>query len=305
MKKTFLSLVCLALVAGTLAAQDIKGKARIVGFVFDQNDAPLEGVTVKLYMPQAGGGFEVKSDKDGKFLAPWLRSGDWDLDFAKIGYEIKRLTVNVTEAGKNPEMKIHLKKVEGLVVTDELKKQLGEANTLFDKKDFQGALAGYAAILEKNPDAYILWKNVGHCYFALEQYDKAEEAYQKLLVKDPDNSDAQMLIGNTYANRDLTDKALEWYDKIQIEKIMDTTVLYNIGANYYNQGKFEDALRYYKQAVQIQAANLDALYQLGLTYLNLQKNPEAIGAFETILKTDPQWEKAAQVQGFLDYLKKK
>ena len=55
----------------------------------------------------------------------------------------------------------------------------------------------------------------------------------------------------------------------------------------------------------MQKDSTDALYQLGLTYLNLQKNAEAIDAFESFLKIDAESEKAAQVKGFLEYLRKK
>ena len=50
---------------------------------------------------------------------------------------------------------------------------------------------------------------------------------------------------------------------------------------------------------------LDGLYQLGLTYLALGRNPEAIGPFEDYLKIDAGSERAGQVKGFLEFLKKK
>lgn len=94
-----------------LAAQDYKGKARLLGVVLDQDGKPLEGVKVTVFLP--------------------------------------------------------------------------EANELFDKNDYQGALAAFQAMVQKYPEAYILWKNVGNCYFVLEQYDKAEEAYHKIVEKAP------------------------------------------------------------------------------------------------------------------------
>jgi tetratricopeptide (TPR) repeat protein len=306
MKKSVVALACVLALAAGAFAQDYKGKGRIIGTILDQDGKPVEGVKVTLFLPSASGGFSVQTDKDGHWVAAWIKKGTWDVDFEKIGYEPKKISVPVNEPPlKNPEIKLSLKKVEGIILTKDLENELGAANALFNQKDFQGALAAFQAMVQKYPDAYILWKNVGNCYFALEQYDKAEEAYLKILEKDPANPDAIVLVGNTYANRKQDDKALEWYNKLQIDKIKDSIVLYNIGNNYYNLGKYEDAYRYYKQAVAIQADNLDALYQLGLVGLNLQKNEEAIAAFEGILKIDPDWEKAAQVRSFLEYLKKK
>lgn len=305
MKKTLLILVCVSLLATVVSAQDYKGKGRIIGYVVDQDGKPVEGVRVKLAFARSGDGFTVMTEKDGKWTGAWLRTGDWNLDFDKIGFQPVKKTVNIVEAARNPDMKVSLQKIEGLVLSDDLKEVLTKANALYEQKDLQAALTAYLDIMAKFPDAYPLWRNVGNCYFVMEQYDKAEEQYGKILAKDPQNADALILIGNTYANRNEGDKALEWYAKVPFNKIKDSTVLYNIGTNFYNQSKFEDALRYFGRAVEIQADNLDALYQLGLTYLNLQKNAEAIAAFESFLKHDADSERAGQVKSFLEYLRKK
>jgi tetratricopeptide (TPR) repeat protein len=284
MKKTILLTLCIALAAGTLAAQDYKGKGRVNGLVLDQDNKPLEGVRIKLFLPKANGGFEIVSDKEGKFLAAWMASGNWNFDFEKMGYEIK--------------------KVVGLMLSDELKDGLTKANQLFDQKNFAGAQEAYMALLAKYPDAYIIWQNVGNAYFSQEKYEQAEEAYKKVLEKMPGSAEATIAIGNCYANRGQTDKALEWYSKIEFEKIKDATVLYNIGTNYYNMSKFEDALKFYKRSVEVQKDYLDGLYQLGLTFTNLQRKAEAIATFEQYMKIDPDSPRSAQVKGFLDYLKK-
>jgi Flp pilus assembly protein TadD len=305
MKRTIPILTVLLILAAVLPAQDYKGKGRIVGTVLDQDGKPLEGVRVKLVFVRSAAGFTVTSDKDGRWVGAWLRGGAWNVDFDKIGYQPVKKSVEVSEVAKNPELSATMVKIAGLAMSDELKDELTKANALFEQKNITGALDAYQAIMVKYPDAYPLWKNVGNCYFALEQYDKAEEQYLKILAKDPRNADAMVLIGNTYANRNLADQALEWYGKVSFDLIKDSTVLYNIGTNYYNMGKFEDALRCFQKAAQVEPGNLDALYQLGLTQLNLQKNTEAVAAFELYLKQDPDSERAAQVRSFLEYLRKK
>jgi tetratricopeptide (TPR) repeat protein len=139
----------------------------------------------------------------------------------------------------------------------------------------------------------------------MEKYSLAEESYLKVLEKDPGNSEVMLLIGNTYANRGQNDKALEWYSKIEFEKIDDPTVLYNIGSNFYNASNFKEALKYYKRAVEIKGDFLDAIYQLGLARLALGDNQGAIDAFEDYLKHDPDSQRASQVRGFIEFLKKK
>ncbi len=305
MKKIALLCSVILVCAGVLAAQDYKGKGRVGGIVTDEAGNPLEGVTVKLFSPRAQGGISVKTDKEGKWLGAWIRSGGWNIDFEKIGYAPKKISVEISENKKNPDVVISLAKVAGLVITDEVKDLLGKGNELFEKSDYVGALAVYQEIIAKYPDAYPILRNIGNCYFAQEKYDQAEEAYLKLLEKDPKNVEAVIAVGNCYTNRGDTAKALEWYGKVESEKIEDPIVLYNLGSNYYNNSKFEDALRFYQKAAEKQKDSPDALYQLGLTYLALQRNPEAIAAFEEYLKVDAESQRATQVKGFLEYLKKK
>ena len=81
-------------------------------------------------------------------------------------------------------------------------------------------------------------------------------------------------------------------------------VLYNIGTDFYAKSEFEEALKYYKRAVELKEDFLDAIYYLGLSYLSNGNNQEALVTFEKYLEHDPDSERAAQVEGFIEYLKK-
>ena len=177
MKKKVLLAGLLAVLAASsfVAAQDWKGKGRLGGLVLDQAGAPVEGVRVKLFSLKAQEGIEVKTDKSGRWMAAWIRSGGWNLDFEKVGYMPKKLVVEISENKKNPDVEIKLEKVEGLVLTDEMKDLLTRGNDLFDKNDYAGALAVYEELLVKYPDAYPVYLNIGNCHFAQEKYDLAEE----------------------------------------------------------------------------------------------------------------------------------
>lgn len=304
-RKTALFAILFFLAGGLLAAQEYKGKGRVVGYVYDEAGAPLDGVKVKLFSLRGQSGFEVLSDKDGKWVAAWIRGGGWNIDFEKIGFIPKKISADVVEYGRNAEIKVALDKVVGMVITDEVRELLTKGNQLFEAKDYAGAEAVYNEILAKSPDATLIYRNIGNCYFAREDYAKAEEYYLKVLDKYPQNYDAMLLVGNSYANRGQADKALEWYGKIEFDKIEDPIVLYNIGTSFYNSSKFEDALRYYKRAVEIQKEFTDAIYYTGLSNLALGNNAEAIAAFERYLTIDTESERAGQVRGFLDTLKKK
>jgi len=305
MKKAILIVACSFLICGILAAQDWRGRGRVTGLVFDTEGNPIEGVMVKLVWTKDKSGLEVVTNKDGRWAVGGINKGEWDVDFIKMGYTPLQKRMTVSETSRNPEVRVTMEKAKGLVLTSELEEMLGKANASFDQKDYKTALEGYNAMLAKFPDAYILWKNIGNCYFAQEQYDKAEESYKKVLEKDANDADALLSVGNCYFNRNQTDQALEWYGKIQFEKITDAVVLYNIGLNYFKSQKFEDALKYFKRSTEVQKEFEDGYYQMGLAYTSLDRKAEAVATFEEFMKLFPNSGKIAQVQGFLDYLKKK
>lgn len=304
MKKAGIIIACVLCATGVLLAQDYKGKGRLNGIVVDQEGKPIPEVTIKAYSVEYKGGFSVKSEKDGKWVVPWIRIGNWDLDFYKVGYEPFKTSAYVQELTRNPDMKIVMKKMEGIALTDELKNMLVAANKLFDEKKFDEAMAGYNQILTKFPEVYIIWRNIGNCYFVQEKYDQAEEAYKKVLEKNAEDTDALLGIGNCYFNRNQPDKASEYYNKIQFEKIYDPAVLFNIGLNYFKSSKMEDAVRYFKRSTEVDKNFEDGYYQLGLTYTNMMQKADAIAVFEQFLKLFPDSPRKDQVKAFLDYLKK-
>ena len=305
MKKVAIS-VFLVLISSLFAfSQVYKGKARVFGHVSDEEGKPLEGVKVILYSLAAQSGFSVETDKKGKWLASWIRGGDWNIDFEKPGFTTKKISFSVSEVQKNPTLEVKMTKAEQMEVGKEVESELEKGNALFAEGKYDEAVKVYEGILEKHPEVYIINTNIGNCYFQKEEYEKAEEYYLKVYEKEQDNPKIILAIGNTSTIRGDDEKALEWYRKVDIEKVNDSTVLYNIGTNFYNRSQFEEALRYYLKAVEKKPDFLDAIYQLGLTYLTLGKYEDSLKTFESYLKCDSGSERAGQVRQFIEFLKTK
>ncbi len=305
MKKVSFLLVFMFLTFIFIFPQDYKGRARVRGYVNDEDGNPLEGVKVKLFHTSVKLGFDVITDSGGKWVAPWIKGGVWNIDFKKAGYMPQEISVKIKEIERNPKIEITMKKVERPAITEDLRHRLDQGNVLYEEGKYEEAIKVYTNILEQFPDAHLINSNIGNAYFKMEKYGQAIQHYQKFLEKDPNNQDVILYIGNSYANQGEDEKAYEWYKKIEFEKIGDVNALYNIGTDLYINSKFDEALKYYKRAVEIQADFLDALYQLGLTYLSLGNYQEALETFENYIKQDPDSERASQVREFIEFLKKK
>ena len=306
MKKAGILILMVLFACALVFSQVWTGQGRQIGFVYDEEDNPLEGVKVKLFFVKRQSGFELTTDADGKWVAIGVKGGTWHIDFEKQGYMTKKITWNILDFRQvNPPVKVKLKKVEGFVVTDKMKEDFKKGGMLYEEGKYEEAIEIFTTIIEEFPNAYIVNLNIGNCYFQMENYDEAEKFYLMVIEEEPENHGALMGIGNCYTNRDDNEKALEWYNKIEFEKIDDPTVLFNVGTIFYNNSRYENALKYYKKAVEIKEDFLDGIYQLGLVYLTLGKNAEALNEFENYLKNDPDSEKASQVRGFIEYLKRK
>lgn len=305
MRKCWIFFVSAFLISLFGFAQDYKGKGRVTGFVYDEAGRPLEGVIVRLYYVDSRSGYEVKTDEGGKWSGVWLRFGKWDIDFEKPGYLPYKISIKIKEFDKNPDLQITMQKAEGQAVSEVPKSLISEGNRLYEEGNWEGSLQAFKNILDRFPEADIVKKSIGDVHFKMEQYEQAIRFYQEVLEKNPDDFETMISIGNCFSNRGEEEKAMAWYSKIGIEEIHDVNVLYNIGTDFYERSLFEKALEYYMKAVELKSDFLDALYQLGLTHSTLEHYEKAVEAFNLYLERDFDSERAGQVRGFLDFLKKK
>lgn len=304
MKKAIFIFSMIILFGVSSFSQDHAGKARTGGTVTDEEGNPIEGVRVKLLCVKTESGLEKTTDKKGEWKASWIKGGTWHIDFEKIGYAPKRISTELSELTQNPHITITMEKAEGVLVIDALREDFDKGTLLYEDENYSEALEVFKGIIEEFPDAYIINMRIGDCYFKMEDYSQAEEYYLKLLEHDPDNHDVIIAVGNCHANQGDNENALEWYKKIAIGNIKDPVILYNIGTYFYNGSQFQDAMVYFQKAVEIKKDLLDAIYQLGLAHLALGNYAEALTEFENYLKVDPDSERATQVKGFIEYLKK-
>ncbi len=305
MKRIILFSAIICLFSLSVLSQDYKGKARTRGTVTDEEGNPIEGVKVKFFCVKTESGFEKFTNEKGEWIASWLKGGTWYIDFEKVGYKPKNISIELSELRTNPVIPTVLVKSEEVLMTKSVKEDFDKGYIFYEEGNYNEAIEVFNKVLEDYPDAYIINMSIGDSCFQLEDYVQAEEYYLKVLEKEPENHDVKIAVGNCYSNRGDNDKALEWYKKIEIENIKDPVVLYNIGTFFYNSSQVQEAVVYYKKALELKEDSLDVIYQLGLAQLTLGKNNLALNEFEKYLKYDSDSERADQVKGFIEYLKKK
>jgi len=299
----FLIIVVLVLVNSASLSQKLRGKGVLRGTITDEEGNLIEGVTVKFVDTVSGTSFETKSDKEGYWSEKWIARGMYHLDFMKVGYETKKISIKVTELQKNEPVEVVLRKVEGIVLTENLIEVIHKGNVLFNQEKYDEALAIYEKAIAENPDAYIINKNIANTYFAMKKYDLAIEYYKKVAEKQENNTSTAILIGNSYINMNKNEEALEWYGKTDVEDIEDIIALYNIGVLFFNNYEFDKSITYLEQAVKVDAQHADSFYQLGMVYLAAGRNDDAVSIFEKFLVIEPDTERTETAKSVINMLK--
>jgi len=309
LKKTVLFLSLIALFLNPFLYSQT-GRGRIRGLVLDeQTGQPLSGVTVKMYNQRLDQYLQPSpvTDKEGRWSANFLQTGMWGLQFELVGYAPQQISyrVGVGADAQKDVLTVRLRKIQGVLATEDILGQAKKADKLFQEKKYAEALVVLDEIIKKKPELYVVYKNVGACYFAMEDYEKALAAYLKVYEKQSDRPDILIDIANTYNNWGKKKEAAEWYKDIPLEEIRDIDTAYNAGVVFYNAGSPVDALKYFKKSVEIDSEFAEGYYQLGMASVATNNNADAIAAFQKFLELDPESPQAATAKSIVEALTKK
>ena len=117
--------------------------------------------------------------------------------------------------------------------------------------------------------------------------EKEIEKLQELLKSDPSNFQARRELSILLAKNGFNEEALSNLQYLEKYFPEDSEILYNLGILYEKVKDLEKAEKTYIKAIEISPQE-DFYYNLGEVLVSQEKWNEAIDAFQTVLKTDPQ-----------------
>ncbi len=199
-----------ALLVGAVAVSAVAQEGgRIVGIVVDQDGSPIEGAAITatavgLTEEQPSAGFEATTGADGRFGIIGLASGRWHFTAEAERYQPVEGPWQVTQ-GRNIPIRFALEAdlvrppapssgVLAGLPADELEAAIDAANALFDGGDFDAAIDGYQAVLERAPLLTSLHLQIGHAYREKQDVERALEAYRAVPADQPSGEAAQAAI---------------------------------------------------------------------------------------------------------------
>ena len=175
--------------------------------------------------------------------------------------------------------------------------------------------------VDKNPEAWIGWNNLGAVYGRLGEEARAIKAYEQAIRVNPDAAKAQRNLGIRYGKAGRSGEAIAAFKRaIEIEpgylaayhdlgnayneagrhseaimaykqaiarKPDDAVGYSNLGVVYGRMGRYEEAIRAFRRAIEKKKDYAEAYYNLGTLYSKQGKHGEAVEAFEEAIRIRP------------------
>jgi len=139
-------------------------------------------------------------------------------------------------------------------------------------------------VLQKRPDYWLAYGNLGYTYLDLGRWREAAEAYEQEVKVRPDDAEAYSNLGYAYRQIGRQAKAIEAYEQAAKAGPDRAEIYNNLGIAYSEGGQQAKAIEAFKLAIKISPDYADAHNNLGAAYLRLEQWTEAIEACKKAVK---------------------
>ncbi|HXV60934.1 MAG TPA: tetratricopeptide repeat protein [Vicinamibacteria bacterium] len=285
-RRQFATLLSCAVLGCAVSASAQMGTGRVTGSVHDVEGKPIEGATITATSPESERTLEVTSDKDGKWALLGFRSGTYEFTFSAPGFKPQAYKQAIKQMGRNPSMDVVMEPLGQGQSGGAMGGLLEEANTLFEQKDYAGAIAKYEAILADEPTLYQVHYNIGSARREMGQLDEAKASYEKVLAQDPMNTAALVSVGDILVQQGDLDKAVEYFEKA-IDQTQDEIVPFNVAEIYMSQGNAAKALEFYQLSSSRKPDWPEAHLKIAYAQVNLGDLAAARASFEKVVAIAP------------------
>jgi tetratricopeptide (TPR) repeat protein len=333
-------------ISGTILDVDGKPWAGVVVRVVSDQGAKQEAKTDsagKFSMPSMRSGiysvfivFPPPNDKQAPYETNRRVQGGEDakvdLNFKDIvatkGAEAQEIVKKNEEAKKGLEsLKTHVAAGDQFVAQEkQTKAELGKApaaerealkQKLADQSNQAVAeyLEAQKSLIEKDPNAALVWVKLGEAYDNAGRNDEAANAYQQAITLKPDVAGYYNNLGNVLARAGKIDDAKAAYTKsVELDPANAATAWRNLAISLYNANRGGDAIEPLQKSAELEPKNAQTWYLLGacLIYRMTTKKvgdkeeitfaPGTVEAYQKAIELDPNGPYGAEAKKGLEQL---
>ena len=143
------------------------------------------------------------------------------------------------------------------------------------------------SLIEKYPEAYIVWNLLGAANKSLGRAQDALQAFKKVTELNSKYADGFNNYGVSLQEQNKLEEALIAFNKALSLEPNHAASFFNIGNVLFEQGKFESAVKAFKKTLFLEPNYAEAYMNLGNTFLQQKKIELAIKSFEKCLLLNP------------------
>jgi tetratricopeptide (TPR) repeat protein len=147
----------------------------------------------------------------------------------------------------------------------------------------------FRTTIERNPDCWMAYSNLGVDFLQKGQVDEAIAHYQKALEIKPDYADAHSNLGTAFLQKGRADEAIAHYQKALEIKPDYADAHGNLGNAFLQKGQVDEAIAHYQKALEIKPCKADAHGNLGTAFLQKGQVDEAIAHYQKALEIKPDY----------------
>ena len=305
----FAAALLLALAAHLAAAVPAAAQRGVLrGTLTDPDGNPVPGVQVSIVLADGGGRpLTVETNDSGQFTRAALRVGMYRVTMERDGWEPLQAIVNISSGSQAFIEETFRPLPEGVLSVSEAQQaeiHLQEAQTAFESDNWEGAVAGFQAFIQFQPNSAGAYFNLGASYERLEDYTSAILAYEQAVDLDPALNHALLAVAGLQGRQQMWNEALATFDRAMDLVESSAMMLYNYATYAANAERADLAVEFYEKAAnadpQLAVANFQAgvmKYQTGdaagavdflSRYLDLElTGPQADAALQVLAAADP------------------
>ena len=172
-------------------------------------------------------------------------------------------------------------------------------DTFYQKGDIDGAIAEFKTALRLNPSNVNVHNSLGVCYGVLGDFKNAKAEFEETIRLDTAESMAIYNLGFVYLLTNNKKKALEYFLEAggQAEDIFE--IVFQTGKLYLEMGNPEEGKRFLEKAGSLKPESGIAFRYLGECCAGMNLTDEAVSAYKTAIRQNPNDADALSALGYL------
>jgi tetratricopeptide (TPR) repeat protein len=158
------------------------------------------------------------------------------------------------------------RKSESERLVEKVKPFVDEGFKAFGERDYRRAIEAWEQALAINPNLTYLKANLGVCYYAVGERDKALELWMAYKEASPKEAHVYNSIAGYYRDSGDLEKAIEYYQEAAKLNPFYHLPHYNIGLVRYSQHRYAEAINAFREALRITPKDPYVLIALAQAY---------------------------------------